>query len=120
MLAPGADAARARSGIVAPMHPPLVTPIDPEPTVAVLFNDRGGPDQVTAIIAAKHAFVETEAWTTVDEEGRPAWLLLVTCETATADQLFDLIGSRLPDYIQARRFPLGRVPEVRSNGSRVR
>jgi len=111
----------ARWDIVRTMHPPLVTPIDgATPTVAVLFNEKSGPDQVTSIIGAKHAFVETEAWKTVDEEGRDAFLLVVTCETATADQLFDLIGSRLPDYIQARRFPLSKFDGIRTSGTRIR
>jgi len=111
------------------MNRPLVTPIETAdedapsvpagPTVIIVFNERTGPSQVAEIIAAKHSFTETEMWETEDETGRSAWLLAVTCETATADQLFDLIGSRLPDYIQARRFPPSRLPEVRRTGTRV-
>jgi hypothetical protein len=111
------------------MHPPLVTTIDDgpdasarrpgEPTVIILFNDRSGPSQVVEIITNKHSFIESETWETVDEQDRPAWVLLVTCETATADQLFELIGSRLPDYIQPRRFPPSRMSVVRRTGTRV-
>ncbi len=89
------------------------------PTIVILFNERTGPGQVAEIIGNKHAFTETEIWETVDEQDRPAWLLIVACETATADQLFDLIGSRLPDYIQPRRFPPSRMAYVRQHGSRV-
>jgi hypothetical protein len=109
---------------------PLVTTIEdgPEPaaplggdrsTVMILFNERSGPGQVVEIIAGRHAFTVAETWETVDEQDRPAWLLVLTCETATADQLFDLIGSRLPDYIQARRFPPSRLDLVRRTGSQV-
>lgn len=84
-----------------------------DPTLAILFNDKGGPDQVIEIIQAKHAFVDFETYQTDDERGRPAYLLLVYCETATPDQLFDMIGTRLPDYVQARRFPLTRLQELR-------
>jgi hypothetical protein len=107
---------------------PLVTTIDdadePEvvpagPTVIIIFNEKSGPTQVAEIIAAKHSFTETETWETEDESGRAAWLLVVTCETATAEQLFDLIGSRLPDYIQARRFPPSRLAAVRRSGTRL-
>ena len=111
------------------MNRPLVTTIDEGatpssrvnagPTVIILFNERTGPTQVAEIIAAKHAFIETEIWETEDEQGRSAFVLAVTCETATADQLFDLIGSRLPDYIQARRFPPSRLDEVRRTGTRT-
>jgi hypothetical protein len=111
------------------MNPPLVTTIDEgpepmsqragEPTVIILFNEKTGPSQVMDIITAKHSFVESETWETVDELDRPAWVLVVTCETAGADQLFDLIGSRLPDYIQARRFPPSRMSVVRRTGTRV-
>jgi len=88
-------------------------------SLLILFNERTGPTQVAEIIALKHSFVDTEVWETVDELDRPAFLLVVNCETATADQLFDLIGSRLPDYIQARRFPPSRMGEVRRSGTRV-
>ncbi|MCW2956635.1 MAG: hypothetical protein JWO69_1504 [Thermoleophilia bacterium] len=111
------------------MSRPLVTTIDDGkgtdaprpagPTVIILFNEKSGPSQVAEIIAAKHSFTETETWETHDETGRSAWLLVVTCETASADQLFELIGSRLPDYIQARRFPPSRLPQVRASGTRV-
>ena len=36
-----------------------------------------------------------------------------------AEQLLELIGSRLPDYIQARRFPPSRLELVRSAGTRI-
>lgn len=89
------------------------------PTVIILFNERSGPAQVAEIIANRHSFIETETWETVDEQDRAAWVLLVTCETATAEQLFELIGSRLPDYIQARRFPPSRMVHVRRTGTRI-
>lgn len=110
---------------------PLVTRIDDgpersragarsdEPTIIILFNERSGPGQVAEIIANKHSFIETETWETVDEQDRPAWVLLVKCETATSDQLFELIGSRLPDYIQPRRFPPSRMELVRSSGTKL-
>jgi hypothetical protein len=110
---------------------PLVTRIDDgpeparsaaasdEPTIIILFNERTGPAQVSEIIGNKHAFVRTEVWETTDEQDRPAWVLLVHCETATADQLFDLIGSRLPDYIQPRRFPPSRMSHVRRSGTKL-
>ena len=112
------------------MNPPLVTTIDDgppqggqrrssEPTIIILFNERTGPSQVADIISRSHAFVETETWETIDEQDRPAYLLVLTCETATADQLFDLIGSKLPDYIQARKFPPSRMAHVRQHGKRV-
>ena len=111
------------------MHAPLVTPIDDSsvpdardadgPTVAIIFNEKSGPSQVAEIIAAKHAFIEFESWETHDEQDRAAFLLVVTCETATAEQLFELIGSRLPDYIQARRFPPSRLAQVRRSGTRM-
>lgn len=83
-----------------------------EPTLAILFNDRSGPEQVRDIIARQHSFVEFSVYDTVDENGRPAWLLVVNCETATAGELFGLIGQRLPDYIQPRRFPASRLQAV--------
>ncbi|MCW2972442.1 MAG: hypothetical protein JWN72_715 [Thermoleophilia bacterium] len=111
------------------MNRPLVTTVDgttvpappapPEPTMLIAFNEKSGAPQVVDIIAAKHAFVETEIWKTVDEQGRDAWVLVITCETATASEIFDLIGSRLPDYIQARHFPPSRLPELRRSGDRV-
>lgn len=111
------------------MGRPLVTTIEDDdgagartpvgPTVVLTFNEKTGPTLVAEIIAARHAFVATEAWETVDEQGRTAWLLVATCETASADQLFELIGSRLPDYIQARRFPPSRLAEVQRTGTRV-
>jgi hypothetical protein len=139
-LAGRADVVRARartgsirgdaSAIVCSMTP-LVTTIDDEganptstsrsggPTVIILFNEKSGPTQVADIIAAKHSFIQTEVWETTDEQDRPAWLLTVVCETATGDQLLDLIGSRLPDYIQARRFPPSRMELVRRTGTRI-
>lgn len=111
------------------MSRPLVTTIDDGrdapapahagPTVIILFNEKSGPWLVAEIIAAKHSFIVTEMWQTVDETDRTAFVLVVTCETATADQLFELIGSRLPDYIQARRFPRGRLDLVRRTGTRL-
>lgn len=108
------------------MNRPLVTPVDaepaqPEPTLPalILFNEKSGPAQVVELVAAKHAFVESEIWATSDENGRPAWLLALICETASMDELFELIGSRLPDYIQARRFPLSRLAQVRAEGDRL-
>jgi hypothetical protein len=92
---------------------PLVTEIR-LPTLAVLFNENSGPEQVAELISRQHAFVEYEAYDTTDEEGRAAYLLLVYCETATADQLYDLIGNRLPDYVLARRFPTSRVEDIRT------
>lgn len=109
---------------------PLVTTIDEGsdptaprraagPTALILFNEKSGPTQVVDIIGGKHSFVETETWETTDEQDRPAWLLVVTCETATAEQLIELLGSRLPDYIQARRFPPSRLDHVRRTGNRI-
>jgi hypothetical protein len=91
---------------------PLVTEIR-LPTVAIIFNERSGPDQVAEIIARQHAFTEFETYEVADEIGRPAYLLLAYCETGTANELFDMIGHRLPDYIQARKFPPSRVEDVR-------
>ena len=96
-------------------QPPSVA----NPTIVILFNEKTGPGQVADLIGNKHAFTEMEIWETTDEQDRPAWLLIVACETATADQLFDLIGSRLPDYIQPRRFPPSRLAYVRQHGERV-
>lgn len=109
---------------------PLVTTIDegpnptaPQravgPTIVIIFNEKSGPAQVAEIIAGKHSFIETEMWETVDEQDRPAFLLTVECETANAEQLLDLVGSRLPDYIQARRFPPSRLEHVRRTGTRI-
>jgi hypothetical protein len=109
---------------------PLVTTIDDGPhptassrgtgpTVVIIFNEKSGPAQVAEIIANKHSFIETEMWETVDEQDRPAFLLTVICETATAEQLLELVGSRLPDYIQARRFPPSRMELVRRTGTRI-
>jgi hypothetical protein len=105
------------------MMRPLVTTVDGSPggvvpkpvgpTLLILFNDKAGPQQVVDIVASKHAFVESQTYDTIDEQQRPAWLLVLTCETATAAEHFDMIGSRLPDYIQARRFPASRLPEIR-------
>ncbi len=109
---------------------PLVTTIDegPNPTAPkraddqltiIIFNEKSGPAQVAEIIGNKHSFIETETWETVDEQDRPAWVLTIVCETAGPEQLLDLIGSRLPDYIQARRFPPSRMELVRRTGTRV-
>lgn len=117
------------SAIVYVMNPPLVTTIDDGPgaaarrpagpTVIIIFNEKSGPSQVVELIGNRHSFIETETWETVDERDRTAYVLAVTCETATAEQLFDLIGSRLPDYIQARRFPPSRMDVVRRTGTQV-
>jgi hypothetical protein len=112
------------------MQRPLVTPRDDSgpdnggvsvdtPTIAIIFNEKSGPGQVIEIIAGKHAFAEHEVWETSDEAGRFAWLLIVWCETASADQLFDLIGSRLPDYIQPRRFPPSRITVTKQHGQQL-
>lgn len=90
------------------MADPSVTP-----SLAILFNDKAGPDQVIDIIKTKHAFVGFETYQTEDEVGRPAFLLLVYCETASPETLYDMIGNRLPDYIQARRFPISRLEQLR-------
>jgi hypothetical protein len=119
----------AASAIVCSMTP-LVTTIDEGPnptgspraggpTAIILFNEKSGPAQVVDIVVAKHSFIETEIWETVDEQDRPAFLLAITCETATADQIIELIGSRLPDYIQARRFPPSRLDLVRRTGTKL-
>ena len=84
-----------------------------QPTLAILFNEKSGPQQVMDIISIKHSFVGFETYETDDEKGSAAFLLLVYCETATADQLYDMIGHRLPDYIQARTFPLSRLAHLR-------
>ena len=100
---------------------PLITRVsddaDPQPTLAIIFNERSAPDQVADLISRGHAFVGFESFETVDEEGRAAFLLVVFCETSSADDLFDLIGSRLPDYIQSRRFPNSRIPAVRAEAA---
>lgn len=110
------------------MNRPLVTPVDgadePAPVpaadpVLILFNERSGPAQVIELVAARHAFVESAVWQTSDEQGRPAWLLSLRCETANADELHVLIGSRLPDYIQARRFPPSRLAAVEAEGEQL-
>ena len=105
------------------MNRPLVTPVDsapePAPPILIIFNDKAGPGQVVDLVSVKHAFIESEVWTTTDEQGRPAWLLALTCETATPEDLLELIGSRLPDYIQARRFPASRLAQVRAEGERL-
>lgn len=93
--------------------------VDPPPTVAILFNEKSGPEQVAELVMVRHAFCEFEVWGTEDEHGREAWLLAVWCETAGAEELVEMIGSRLPDYIQARRFPLSRIVKVRASGSRI-
>lgn len=85
-----------------------------EPTISILFNDRTAPSQVVDIIGRQHSFVEYEALETEDEQGSRAYLLLVFCETATANELMELIGNRLPDYVQARRFPPSRLSKVRA------
>lgn len=98
---------------------PSASPRRREPTIVILFNEKSGPAQVAEIISNKHSFIESEVWETVDEQERAAWVLLVHCETATADQLFELIGSRLPDYIQPRRFPPSRMELVRRTGTQL-
>ncbi len=130
-MLPGLVDARGRMGYRVKTMTPLVTTIDegpepllprsrtPEPTVIIIFNEKSGPTQVAELISNKHSFIESEIWETVDEQDRPAWVLVVTCETATAEQLFELIGSRLPDYIQARRFPPSRMAHVRSTGTKL-
>lgn len=110
------------------MNRPLVTPVDgpddpagaaPAAPVLILFNERSGPAQVIDLVAARHAFVDSAVWETTDEQGRPAWLLSLACETANADELHALIGSRLPDYIQARRFPPSRLAAVAAEGRQL-
>lgn len=110
------------------MTVPLVTPTGGDDLdgrsatnepIAILFNDRAGPGLVADIILLKHAFVAFEVYETVDEQGRSAFLLLIDCETANAEQLLELVGSRLPDYIQSRRFPPSRVDAVKSTGTRL-
>jgi hypothetical protein len=105
------------------MTRPLVTPVEsapePDPPVLILFNEKSGPAQVIDLVGVRHSFTESEVWATTDEQGRPAWLLALTCETATPNELFELIGSRLPDYIQARRFPPSRLPQVRAEGEQL-
>lgn len=95
------------------------TPAGRTPTVAIMFNEKSGPEQVAGLIMARHAFCEFEVWASHDEHQRDAWVLVVWCETATANELVDLIGSRLPDYIQARRFPLSRYAHVRAHGTQI-
>lgn len=89
---------------------------DRVPSLAILFNEKTGPDQVIDIVRTKHAFVDFETFETDDEQGRPAFLLLVYCETAAGDELMDMVGNRLPDYIQARKFPLSRLRELQAAG----
>ncbi len=85
------------------------------PSVAILFNEKSGPDQVVDIISRQHAFVQHEPLVTVDERGSTAWLLLLACETARPEQIMEMVGNRLPDYIQARLFPPSMVDAVRSS-----
>lgn len=107
------------------MKRPLVTRIDQDSEkqkndpILVIFNEHSGPGQVIDLVNVKHAFIEYEVWKHQDEQGRPAWILILTCETATAEEVLDLVGSRLPDYIQVRRFPLSRLSLVRSSGELV-
>lgn len=89
----------------------------PDPTIAILFNDASAPDQVKEIVERQHAFVGFETFETDDEHGNLAYLLLVHCETATANELFDMIGNRLPDYVQARKFPLSRLRTLLAGSS---
>ncbi|MBC7461839.1 MAG: hypothetical protein H7287_10800 [Thermoleophilia bacterium] len=112
------------------MNRPLVTTVDgapapaaeqapPEPTMLIVFNEKSGASQVVDIIATKHAFVVTEIWKGLDENDREAWVLVVTCETASSSEVYDLIGKRLPDYIRARQYPPSRLAELRRTGERV-
>lgn len=94
------------------MSNPLVTEVS-DPSVAILFNEKSGPGQVADILNRQHAFVEYEVYDTHDEQGRPAWLLLVYIETATPNEVMAMIGSRLPDYIQARMYPPSLIEKVR-------
>ena len=48
-----------------------------EPTIAMLFNDRKGPELALEAIRRDHAFVEAETVETADEDGRRAWLLVL-------------------------------------------
>lgn len=104
----------------APLITPISEPAGPEPTLAIIFNERSAPDQVADIVSRVHAFVEFEQIETVDEDGRPAYVLVITCETATADDLYSLLGHRLPDYVQARRFPPSRIPAARAAADSIR
>jgi hypothetical protein len=98
------------------MSSPLVTEVA-APTVSILFNDKAGPAQVADIVSRQHAFVEYEMYETKDESERSAWLLLVYCETASQQEIMQMIGSRLPDYIQPRVFPPSRVEAIRRSGT---
>jgi hypothetical protein len=91
---------------------PFVTEVR-EPTSAILFNEKGGPEMVGDMVSRMHAFVDYEVFETKDEDDRPAFLLLIYCETATPEDIDAIIGSRLPDYIVARRFPISRIAAVR-------
>lgn len=82
--------------------------------VIIIFNDRGGPTLVQEIVERMHAFCSFEVLETSDELGNMAWVQVIGCETATPDQLFELIGNRLPDYIRARRFPPSRLAALRA------
>lgn len=108
------------------MDRPFITPLDPisadlppSEDLLVLFNDRAGATQMRDLVLVRHAFVTFETWETVDEQERRAFLLLVRCETADAEELMGLVTGRLPDYIQVRRFPPSRLDDVRRSGTRV-
>jgi hypothetical protein len=89
-----------------------------DPTLAMLFNDKKGPELALEAIRRDHAFVESEVVETEDEQGRRAYLLVIACETAPAEQLFALGASRMPDYIRARHYPLSRVVRLRGQAAR--
>jgi len=48
---------------------PLITRVsddaDPQPTLAIIFNERSAPDQVADLISRGHAFVGFESFETV-------------------------------------------------------
>ncbi len=85
------------------------------PTIALIFNDRSAAGQVQELIERDHAFARYESIEAEDEQGRAAWVLAIWCETATANQIYDSVVPRLPDYIRARWFPPTRVRELVSS-----
>ena len=125
-LVPSADSDADAAPAVATPGPATDTAASPAgdavsgpPSAAILFNEKSAPQQVVDIIDQKHAFVGYEGWETVDEQGRPAWLLLIWCETASEVEILELVGGRLPDYIRARRFPPSQVARVRRDGTQM-
>lgn len=74
------------------------------PTIALLFNDRKGPELMREHVEREHAFCRFATWQDVDEEGRSAYVFAVWSETASAEEIWGYTP-RLPDYLRARKYP---------------